>query len=184
MAHYLQTIYLYEPFKRNDMKKTDYKHGKFTILENEMNSDNFSMEDYVAYCEDNDLEVGDEDDFYEWCAEETQINYEADMENIEACGEYNVPVVLTGSLGLWWGRPEIKPERFESVGDAIRRCIGNDTFEVRVEWCDGVINVEAYHHDGCNCFTINALSKKGIAKQYAEYKPHDFKRLPYLYAIY
>jgi len=106
------------------------------------------------------------------------------MENIESCTEYNVPVVLTGTLGLWWGHPEIKPERFESVADAIHRCInGSNCNEIHVEYNDGVITVDCYHHDGCNSFTIKALSKKGIAKQYAEYKEHDFKRLPYLYAI-
>jgi hypothetical protein len=170
------------------MKKTDYKHGKFTILSTEIDTDDFTREDFEAYCEDMGIEVGDEDDmdeaFYDWCAEETQANYEADMENIESCTEYNVPVVLTGTLGLWWGHPEIKPERFESVADAIRRCMnGSDCHDVLVEFNDGVITVDCYHHDGCNSFTIKALSKKGIAKQYAEYKEHDFKRLPYLYAI-
>lgn len=170
------------------MKKIDYKHGKFTILKSEIDTDDFSREDYIEYCEDNDLEagVGDyfEEGFFDWCAEETQANYEADMDNIESCSEYNVPVVVTGTLGLWWGHPEIKPERFESVADAIRRCMnGSDCHDVLVEFNDGVITVDCYHHDGCNSFTIKALSKKGIAKQYAEYKKHDFKRLPYLYAI-
>lgn len=170
------------------MKKTDYKHGKFTILSTEIDTDAFDREDFEAYCEDMDIEVGDEDDmdeaFYDWCAEETQANYEADMDNIESCTEYNVPVVLTGTLGLWWGHPEIKPERFESVADAIHRCInGSDSNEIHVEFNDGVITVDCYHHDGCNSFTIKALSKKGMTKQYAEYKEHDFKRLPYLYAI-
>lgn len=170
------------------MKKTDYKHGKFTILSTEIDTDAFDREDFEAYCEDMDIEVGDEDDmdeaFYDWRAEETQANYEADMENIESCSEYNVPVVVTGTLGLWWGHPEIKPERYESVADAIRRCMdGSDCHDVLVEFNDGVITVDCYHHDGCNYFTIKALSKKGIAKQYAEYKEHDFKRLPYLYAI-
>lgn len=170
------------------MKKTDYKHGKFTILKSEIDTDDFCREDYIEYCEDNGIEVGVgeyfEDGFREWCAEETQANYEADMDNIEHCKEYNVPVVVTGTLGLWWGHPEIKPERYESVGEAIHRCInGSGCHDVLVEFNDGVITVEAYHHDGCNCFTIKALSKKGIAKQYAEYKDYDFKRLPYLYAI-
>ena len=166
------------------MKKTDYKHGKFTILKSEIDTDDFTREDYEAYCEDNDLEAGDDEEFFDWCAEETQANYEADMDNIESCSEYNVPVVVTGTLGLWWGHPEIKPERFESVADAIRRCMnGSDCHDVLVEFNDGVITVDCYHHDGCNSFTIKALSKKGIAKQYAEYKEHDFKRLPYLYAI-
>ena len=94
------------------MKKIDYKHGTFTILKSEIDTDDFDREDYEAYCEDNDIEVGDDEGFFDWCAEETQANYEADMENIESCKEYNVPVVVTGTLGLWWGHPEIKPERF------------------------------------------------------------------------
>lgn len=166
------------------MRKTDYRHGKFTILKSEVDTDDFTREDYEAYCEDNGIEPGDDEEFLDWCAEETQFNYEADMDNIESCDEYNVPVALTGTLGLWWGHPEIRPERFESVADAIRRCvIGSDCEDVLAEFNDGVITVDCYHHDGCNSFTIKALSKKGIAKQYAGYKGHDFKRLPYLYAI-
>ena len=170
------------------MKKIDYKHGKFTILTSEVNTDDFDRGDYIDYCEENDIEAGEgdyfEEGFMDWCAEEVQANYDADMENIESCAEYNVPVVVTGTLSLWWGHPEIRPERFESVADAINRCIyssGSDN--ILVEYNDGVIVVNCYHHDGCNSFTIKALSKKGIAKQYAEYKEHDFKRMPYLYAI-
>ena len=165
------------------MKKTDYKHGTFTILSSEVDTDAFDREDYETYCEDNGVEDGGDEGFFDWCAEETQVNYESDMDNIESCDEYNVPVVLTGTLGLWWGRTEIRPERFESVADAIRRCIARDIDEVHAEYNDGVITVDCYHHDGCNTFTIKALSKKGIAKQYAEYKEHDFRRLPYLYAL-
>jgi hypothetical protein len=166
------------------MKKTDYKHGTFTILKSEIDTDDFTREDYEAYCEDNDLEAGDEDDFYDWCADETEANYEADMDNIESCKEYNVPVVVTGTLGLWWGHPFIKPQRYESVADAIHDCMErSDCNDVIVEYSDGVITMNCYHHDVCNSFIIKALSKKGIAKQYAEYKEHDFKRLPYLYAI-
>ena len=171
------------------MKKIDYKHGKFTILTSQVDTDEFDHEAFELWRKDMDMEPLDDDDdydeaYFDWCAEETQANYEADMGNIESCKEYNVPVVVTGTLGLWWGHPEIKPERFESVADAIHRCIdGSDSRDVLVEFNDGVITVDCYHHDGCNCFTIKALSKKGIAKQYAEYKEHDFKRLPYLYAI-
>ena len=167
------------------MKKIDYKHGKFTILKSEIDTDDFAREDYEEWCEMNDFEpTDDEYDFFDYCAFETQANYEADMYNIESCKEYNVPVVVTGTLGLWWGHPFIKPERYESVADAIHDCMErSDCNDVLVEYNDGVITVDCYHHDGCNCFIIKALSKKGIAKQYAEYKDHDFKRLPYLYAI-
>lgn len=165
------------------MKKTDYKHGKFTILKSKIDTDDFSREDYEEWCEMNDIEpTDDEDDFFDYCAEETEANFEADIDNIEHCKEYNVPVVVTGTLGLWWGHPEIEPERMESVYDAILKCVDKADY-VEVEWNDGEIKVYATHHDGTNCFTINALSKKGITKINAPYKPHDVKRLPYLYAI-
>lgn len=164
------------------MEKRDYKHGTFTLATTD--TDGWSYEDYKEWCEDNGIEPEDEnsDGFWEWCREETDLNWESDLENIKSCKEYDVPCIITGTLGLWWGRPTIKPERMESVYDAILRCIGEADI-VTVQWNDGVVTVDAYHHDGCNCFTIKALSKKGIAKQYAEYKDYDTKRLPYLYAI-
>lgn len=166
------------------MKKIDYKHGNFTILKSEVDTDDFAREDYEEWCEMNDIEPGDEHDFYEYCAEETRDNYERDMWEIEHCDAYNVPVLVEGSVGLWDGRREIMPERFESVGDAISQCISrSDSLDVYAEYNDGWILLDCYHHDGCNCFSIRALSKKGIAKQYADYKEYDFKRLPYLYAI-
>lgn len=162
--------------------KTDYKHGKFTLATTDV--EGFTYDEYLDFCEANDIEPGSDTsgDFYEWCAEEANINWEDDLDNIEACKEYNIPVLITGHLGLWWGKPEIEPVREESVHSAIQKCLAAaDT--VTVEWEDGEIHVFAGHHDGCNCFTIRALSKKGQAKQYAPYKPEDTKRLPYLYAI-
>lgn len=168
------------------MEKPDYKHGTFTLATTD--TDGFTYEDYKEWCEDNDIEPGDEnsDDFWEWCREEADNNWECDLENIRHCKEYDVPCIITGSLGLWWGRPTIQPERMESVYDAILRCV-READMATVQWNDGVVTVDAYHHDGCNCFTIKALSKKGIAHQSAEYtgiyEKWDTKRLPYLYAI-
>jgi len=176
------------------MEKRDYKHGKFTLATTD--TDGFTYEDFVEYCKEENWDMDedelnipgeDSDEFWEWCREEANTNWECDLENIKHCKEYNVPVIITGHRGLWWGKPEIQPVRMESVYDAVLWCVeGVDAATVEFE--DGVVNVYAYHHDGCNCFTIKALSKKGIAKnyackQYTEYKPCDTKRLPYLYAI-
>ena len=170
------------------MEKRDYKHGKFTLAQTDT-EEAFTYEDYVEWCEENDRIPCGEDsgDFYAWREEEARTNWDADLMNIEYCKEYNVPCVVMGRLGLWWGQPEIQPERFDSVINAIEKCVdGGDIHNALVEWNDGVITVEAYHHDGCNTFTIKALSKKGQtgnAVKAEEYKSWYFKRLPYLYAI-
>ena len=171
------------------MKKTDYNKGHFTILTTD--TDGFEYEDYLDYCEDNDITPGEEDsdEFYEWCREEADCNFEADMENIKYCKAYNIPVLVTGSLGLWWGRPEIKARMFPSVYEAIMEMRDSGSImDIEAAFDDGKIEVNAYHHDGCNTFTIQALSAKGQNRvDYDGYiddpKPTDTKRLPYLYAI-
>ena len=166
------------------MEKADYRHGKFIILTSEVETSGYTREDYEEWCEMNEIEPGDDYDFYEYCAEETQVNFESDMGNIESCKEYNVPVVVSGTLGLWWGHQNVEPMRYESVADAIRDCMErSDCHDVIAFYNDGEITMNCYHHDGSNCFTIRALSAKGLAKRSDDYKEHDFKRLPYLYAI-
>ena len=168
----------------------NYNKGTFTILTT--STDGFEYEDYLAYCEDNDITPGEEDseDFYDWCREETDCNFEADMANIKYCEAYNIPVLVTGSLGLWNGRHEINAVVFPCVYDAIQHMLGGSIMDIEAKFVDGRIEVDAYHHDGCNSFIINALSAKGIKKAgsfydktYIDAKPYDTKRLPYLYAI-
>lgn len=165
------------------MEKRDYKHGRFCIATSL--DDNYMYEDYLDFCLDNDIEPEGENSaaFYNWCNETALIDYEADIENIKYCKQYNVPVIITGELGLWNGNFEIEAVRKESVYDAIQRCIGRDIINVEIFFDNGEIEVNAYHHDGCNTFTIKALSKKGIAKRSGDYNKQDTKRLPYLYAI-
>ena len=164
------------------MKKINYNKGRFVIA----NSDyDYDYADYVSSCYANNCEPKDETshDFYSWCNDCAIEDWENDMDNIKTCKQYNVPVVISGSLGLWDGTHEIYPVRCETVYDAIQKCISKDTNVCKVYFDNGHIEVEVYHHDGCNCFTINALNKRGLAKQNAEYAPHDIKRLPYLYNI-
>ena len=157
---------------------------KHTLLTT--STDGYSYEDYLEYCEMNDMEPGDKDsmEFFEWLEDAARMDYEADLYHIMHCKSYNVPVVVCGTVGLWNGRHEIVPTRVESVYEAIQRCYGRSIDDLEAVWEDGVITVYAYHHDGTNVFEINALNKKGIAKKNAEYKPHDLKKLPYFYMRY
>ena len=151
------------------MEKIDYEHGKFVLLTNEVDYDDYPYEQYVQECEDNDINPGSSDsqEYEDWVDMYVQEYWNDDLDNIKHCKEYQVPVVITGTLGLWWGSPEIEPVEVDSVYEAIKKCIGGDSYFVTAYFDDGKIEVHAHHHDGTNCFTIKA--KKG--------------RLPYLYAI-
>ena len=164
--------------------KNEYNHGEFTIATTDIFQ--FSYEDYVESCEDCGIEPAEEDSnaYWEWCAEQRDFNYEDDMYAIEECEAYNVPCIITGRLGLWNGRHGIAPTKCDSVYDGIQKCIGQSIDDVDVKFNNGVIEVTAHHHDGTNVFEIHALSKKGLKKVGDDYQKHDFKRLPYLYAIY
>lgn len=131
------------------------------------------------------------EEFWDWAAEERNSDWEQDLENIRDCKQYNVPVVITGALGLWDGHHGIVPEMHDSVGDAVSRILKTDCDDWDIKFVDGHIEVDGHHHDGMNCFEIHALSRKGLAKCIAaqnryedipELKKHDFKRLKYLYA--
>ena len=150
------------------MEKIDYEHGTFVILTNEVDYDDYPYEEYVAECKDNGLKPGSSDSqkYYDWVDMYVRSYWEDDLENIKTCKEYNVPVTITGELGLWDGRHEIEPVEMNSVYDAVMRCIGRDASYVTAYFDDGKITVNVHHHDGCNCFTIKAK-----------------ERLPYLYNI-
>lgn len=157
-------------------------HGKHIIATTF--ADGFTYEEYVDFCEGNGINPGDDGsaEFYEWAQDEAAYNFEDDMDNILEYDGYEVPVIVTGVLGLWDGPHEIMPRKFESVWDAIQAIFGGGTDDIIVEWDDGEINVKAFHHDGVNRFVINKLTESAINKEDG-FTPDDVERLPYLYDI-
>lgn len=134
-----------------------------TTLNNPIDWD---YQDYVEFCEVNRIEPKEEE-FPEWVEEMVRENWDEDMSNIRDFAGFNVPVVITGTLGLWDGKHTIVPVYMNSVYEAINRCIGRSIEAVEVSEMDGAIIVHAFHHDGTNCFTISRA---------------DGKRFEYLYA--
>lgn len=125
----------------------------------------FDYSEYLDWCEANEIEPAEENsnDYYHWCAEEANINYECDMDNLMYSELKNRTFVIEGTLGLWWGRPTIEPVVVNGIVEAIRKCIGRDTNDIDAELNtkDGVIYVNSCHHDGTNCFTLKMLNKNG-----------------------
>ena len=120
----------------------------------------YSYEDYKEWCEECEVGVGEEggEDYWNWIYENHANDVEDFFENLKYSKEpgVNHPVVVTGTLGLWWGRPEISPTRFDCLFDAVRQCMdGADSIQVELE--DGVVEVRTMHHDGTNVFEIRPV---------------------------
>lgn len=117
--------------------------------------------DYIEeFCACNDMNVPAEGSIDEYnIKSEIRTMDEEDLvvfiEDIE-----EGPVLITGRLGLWNSSPTIVPKRYDTVIEAIRACVDNmDGYKVSYE--NGILYVDAYHHDGCNTFEIHKLSKQG-----------------------
>ena len=95
---------------------------------------------------------------YEWGAEEFWEDIKAFDKNVVST--YNraakgqiAGVLITGTLGLWNGKPDIYPVFCYSLEKALQKCWGKcDEFRVDIQ--NGVITAYAHHHDGTNVFTI------------------------------
>jgi hypothetical protein len=68
--------------------------------------------------------------------------------------------VITGSLGLWNGSPEIVLTVCGTMEEAIYKCV-NKCDECRISQHASTIIVEGFHHDGTNRFEIHVLNEKG-----------------------
>lgn len=125
----------------------------------------FEYKEYVEWCEDNELTVHEENssEFFDWCNTESQRNYDSDREWLAECKIGNRAFLVTGRLGLWWGKPEIDTQYSQGLLETIDKCIGKDIEDVTVllDIQSGVIRVYAYHHDGTNMYELHLLNKNG-----------------------
>lgn len=112
-----------------------------------------------------DIDTYDKEQFEEYCRElhdEYYLDDFGDHGNLHYSKLKDVPVVVTGVLGLWDGRHEIQPKTFKNLNEALMACSTDcDSIEI---WEDGYGNFyyEGYHHDGHNHFCIKRKTDKGL----------------------
>ena len=141
----------------------------------------YSYEDYLDYCEANDIVAREKYSihFYEWWEMMIGWDWENFKDNMEYSPYANIPCMITGSIGKWNGTFDIKPEKEDNLMAAIIRCYG-ECNDIEVNLQDGHIEVLAMHHDGTNRFEIHLLSKKGIERvECADSKCKDYDIKPY-----
>lgn len=127
------------------------------------NPDGYTYEDYLEFCEINKIEPGDEEslEFAEWQVDEARERFWDDIAEINHYKPYNVPVVVTGHLGLWDGKHEIRPVEKDSVGMAIDCAMCGSIEDMQINYDDeGFLVIYAHHHDGTNCFEVRAKDGK------------------------
>lgn len=132
----------------------------------------YSYEDFVEYCKEQNWDMREDElkipeegsaQYWEWINEQIAEDVACFFDNLKSSDCDKVPVVISGHLGLWWGRPVIDNEACVSLSEAIRKCWGScDAVEVTSH--GGVVVVRAMHHDGTNCFEIRPLTERGEAK--------------------
>lgn len=128
---------------------------------------NYDFEDYKeSYQECNELtdeEMEDvvDSDIWDFIYDSLAMEWDDLFVNLKYSENANKPCVITGTLGLWHGRPTIVPVPCDDIESAIRKC-ANDMDYVIVKQVNGHLEVTGVHHDGRNHFEIHILNDKGI----------------------
>lgn len=138
------------------------KITSFTIYDSSVD---YSYEDYVSYCKDNEMkpQPEDSDAYHNFLNTMCNEDYDFFMDSIREIEGNDEPCIISGELGLWDGSHEICPVVVSSLTAAIRKCNGSSIEAIEVEFDDGVINVKAHHHDGTNKFSIRRMTDKGYS---------------------
>lgn len=86
--------------------------------------------------------------------EDSDIAYRDLMDNYTDI-DVDQKVVITGELGLWNGIHEIRPVEDITLKEAIEKC-GRDADDIAIYAAkdNSYFYIEAYHHDGTNCFGL------------------------------
>ena len=121
--------------------------------------------EYVEHCRINGHEIEGENSqaYWDFASRYHENDWDDLKVNLKCSKEANQPVLLLGTLGLWNGKRTIFPTRCENLMQAIEKCVGRGVDNMKVYVENGIVYVEAYHHDGTNYFEIYKLSSKGLS---------------------
>jgi hypothetical protein len=145
-------------------------------------TDQYTYEDYKEWCDECDVDCIYEEgstEFYDWVHEQIDEDIRCDKINMRDSKYAERNFIITGTLGLWNGHPDIQPVFCHGLCEAIDKCIsGNDIwdYDVFINDDEDFITVHAKHHDGTNVFEIHMLTREGTEaweKAYEEYEYGD-----------
>lgn len=161
-------------------------NGRTKIVDKHMllstDTDQYTYEDYKEWCDECDVDCIYEEgstEFYDWVHEQIDEDIHCDKINMKDSEYAERNFIITGSLGLWDGKHNIRPVFEHGLCEAIDYTIkGRDIwdFDVFLNDDEDYITVHAKHHDGTNVFEIHMLTREGAEaweKAYEEYEYGD-----------
>lgn len=140
-------------------------------------------EDYAKMCRDNDEEPrpNGSQAYYDHIGSLTDQDLGDFKANLKY-SKYNLPCLMTGTLGLWNGRPDLSPVKYDSLLEGVKDIMHRadcDDWEIRLT--EGTLQLLGKHHDGTNTYTLHVLSAKGLRKtEHPKYnwEGHDYEPRP------
>ena len=140
-------------------------------------------EDYAKMCRDNDEEPFPESSqaYYDHISSLTDQDLDNFKDNLQY-SDYNLPCLMTGTLGLWNGHPDLCPIKYgsllEGVKDILRRA---DCDDWEIILTEGYLKLRGLHHDGTNVYELHLLSAKGlkeVERPKYTWEGHDYEPRP------
>lgn len=124
----------------------------------------YNTKEYKEYFDEyilmNELDIQNYDEsLNDFINDELTTHYNDLLNNIKY-GSYDIPCVVTGTIGRWNGRFNMYPQKFETLSEAINKCCTNvDGIVIKLN--NGKIQIEGVHHDATNYYEITCLNKLG-----------------------
>ena len=177
------------------------KTKKITLIDT---TADYSYSDYLDFCSETETEPAPDcsDEFYQWCSRMKADAIEDFCTNMRY-SHLDCPLVVTGELGLWFGKRTIVAKVFESKDLSDRKkgngtqffnnpsimrvldtCVFNGSIEdFSVVWENNKLTITAHHHDGTNNYEIRKLNAKGLrAYERAKYRMEEPEPAEWWYA--
>ena len=145
---------------------------------------NYSFSFWEEHCKEEGIEYNEDKIDWEYISDCLSMDWDYIKEVLsEKFSDCNI--IISGTLGLWHGAPQIENVLCDNIADALSECINNmDDFVISYD--NWGIYVKAMHHDGTNSFTLSPIYKRfNISEevlsrfdpQKAYYKRHYIRRI-------
>lgn len=141
-------------------------------------------EDYAKMCRENDENPFPEGSqaYYDHINSLTDQDLDNFKDNLQY-SKYNLPCLMTGTLGLWDGRADLCPVKYGSLLEGIKDIMhhSSDCQDWEINLTEGALELLGKHHDGTNAFYLHILSAKGlkeVERPKYTWEGHDYDPRP------